>query len=49
MQALATGKAWLSDKTSAKAFTNDEGPRVQQQLDGYLKIWKQPLTISLDD
>jgi hypothetical protein len=51
MQALATGKAWLSDKTELQRLSQmTKVRRVQQQLDGYLKIWEeQPLTISLDD
>ncbi len=51
MRALATGKAWLSDKTELQRLSQLTKVRhVQQQLDGYLKIWEeQPLTISLDD
>ncbi len=51
MHALATGQAWLSDKTELQRLSQlTKVRRIQQQLDGYLKIWEdQPLTISLDD
>jgi hypothetical protein len=51
MQALGTGKAWLSDKTELQRLSQlTTVRRIQQQLDGYLKIWEdQPLTIFLDD
>lgn len=51
MQALSTGKAWLSDKTELQRLSQlTKVRRIQQQLDGYLEIWEnQALTISLDD
>jgi hypothetical protein len=51
MQALATGQSWLSDKTELQRLSQlTKVRRIQQQLDGYLKIWEnEPLTISLDD
>src|SRR6266496_1206108 len=51
MRALATGKAWLSDKTELQRLSQmTKVRRIQQQLDSYLKIWEdQPLTIFLDD
>lgn len=49
-QALATGKGWLSDKTRLQRLSQlTKVPRIQQQLEGYLKVWEdQPLTIMLD-
>jgi hypothetical protein len=49
-QALATGKGWLSDKTKLQRLSQlTKVPRIQQQLEGYLKIWEnQPLTILYD-
>jgi len=51
MRALATGKAWLSDKTELQRLSQlTKVRRIQQQLDSFLKIWEdQPLTIFLDD
>lgn len=51
MQALATGQSWLSDKTELQRLSQlTKVQRIQQQLDGYLKIWEnEPLTISLND
>jgi len=51
MRALATGKAWFSDKTELQGLSQlTKVRRVKQQLDGYLKIWEdQPLTIFLDE
>ncbi len=51
MHALATGKAWLSDKTELQRLSQlTKVRRIQQQLDSYLKIWEdQPLTIFLYD
>jgi hypothetical protein len=50
MQALATGRSWLSDKTKLQRLSQlTKVRRIQQQLEGYLKIWEdQPLTILLD-
>ena len=43
MQALATGKSWLSDKTRLQRLSQlTKVRRIQQQLDGYLKIWEDP-------
>ena len=49
-QALATSPAWLSDKNKLQRLLQQtKVPRIQQQLEGYLKIWEnQPLTIVLD-
>jgi len=48
MQALATGRAWLSDKAALQRLSQlTKVPRIQQQLDGYLKMWdEEALTIS---
>jgi hypothetical protein len=44
MQALATGKSWLSDKTRLQRLSQlTKVRRIQQQLDGYLKIWEDPI------
>lgn len=50
MQALATGQSWLSDKAELQRLSQQtKVRRIQQQLEGYLKIWEnQPLTISFD-
>jgi len=50
VQALATGKSWLSDKTRLQRLSQlTKVRRIQEQLDGYLKIWEdQALTIFLD-
>ncbi len=50
MQALATGKSWLSDKSKLQRLSQLTSVRpIEQQLGGYLKIWEdQPLTIFLD-
>jgi hypothetical protein len=50
MQALATGKSWLSDETKLQRLSQlTKVRRIQQQLDGYLKMWEDPaLTISLE-
>jgi len=50
MQALATGKSWLSDKTKLQRFSQmTKVRRIQQQLDDYLKQWAdQALTISFE-
>src|SRR5262245_60295994 len=50
LQALATGKGWLSDRTRLQRLSQlTKVPHLQKQLDGYLKIWDdQPLTIQLD-
>ena len=51
VQALATGQSWLADKSELQRLSQlTKVRRIQQQLDGYLKIWEnQPLTISVDD
>src|SRR5258705_2754030 len=44
MRALATGKSWLSDKTRLERLSQlTKVRRIQQQLDGYLKIWQDPV------
>jgi hypothetical protein len=50
MQALATGKSWLSDKTKLQRFSQlTKVRRIQQQLDDYLKLWDGPgVTISIE-
>jgi len=50
-QALATGKAWLSDERALKQLAQVTSvKRVRDQLDGYLKIWRsRPLAISAAD
>jgi hypothetical protein len=50
MQALATGKSWLSDKTKLQRSSQlTKVRRIQQRLDGYLKMWEDSaLTISLE-
>ena len=49
MQALATGKSWLSDKAKLQRLSQlTKVRRVQEQLDEYLKNWDDhPLTIFL--
>jgi hypothetical protein len=51
MQALATGRAWLSDKTKLQRLSQmTKARQIQQQLDGYLKIWEdQPTAIFLEE
>lgn len=50
MQAVVTGKSWLSDRTKLQRLSQlTKVPRIQQQLDGYLKIWEgQQPTIFVD-
>lgn len=50
VQALATGKSWLTDKTKLQRLAGlTKVRRIQQQLDNYLKAWEeQPLTISFN-
>jgi len=50
MQALATGKSWLSDKAKLQRLSElSKVKRIQQQLDGYLKIWEEPdISISFE-
>ena len=49
MQALATGKSWLSDKTKLRRLSQlTKVRRIQQQLDRYLKIWEDQPTIFLE-
>ncbi|HKF59389.1 MAG TPA: hypothetical protein VKJ45_28375 [Blastocatellia bacterium] len=47
MRALAVGKSWLSDKARLQHLSElTKVRRIQEQLDGYLKIWQgQPFTI----
>jgi hypothetical protein len=41
MQALATGQSWLSDKNKLQRLSQmTKSPRMQQQLDLYLKHWQ---------
>ena len=48
MEALATGKSWLSDKTRLQRLSLTKVRRIQRRLDGYVKIWEDPvLTISI--
>jgi hypothetical protein len=48
MDALATGKSWLSDKARLQRLSLTKVRRIQRQLDGYLKTWDDPvLTISI--
>ena len=51
MQALARGRAWLSDKAKLQRLSQlTKVQRIQQQLDQYLKLWENPpRTIFLDD
>jgi len=50
MQALATGKSWLSDKARLQRLSQlTKVRRIQQQLDNYLKNWEeQTVAIILD-
>lgn len=50
VQALATGKNWLTDKTKLQRLAGmTKVRRLQQEFDRYLKAWEeQPLTISFD-
>ena len=50
MQALATGKSWLSDKNKLQQLSQmTKIRRLQQQLSGYLKNWEnEPLTLFFD-
>jgi hypothetical protein len=50
MQALATGKSWMSDKIRLQRLSQQtKVRRIQQQLDRYLKMWEDPvLTISFE-
>ena len=44
MQALATGKSWLSDKTRLERLSPlTKVRRIQEQLAGYLKMWEDPI------
>ncbi len=44
MQALATGKSWLSNKTRLQRLSQvTKVSQIQQQLDSYLKIWDEPV------
>jgi len=50
MQALATGKGWLTDKTELQQLSQlNEVRAIQQRLDGYITMWEDlPLTIHVD-
>jgi hypothetical protein len=50
MNALATGKSWLSDKTTLQRLSElTKVRRIQQELEAYLKMWEEPaLTISFE-
>jgi len=49
VQALATGKSWLSDKTRLQRLSQLTKVRpIQQQLESYLKIWEDQPTIFLE-
>lgn len=44
VQALATGKSWLSDKTRLQRLSElTKVRRIQQQLDSYFKMWEEPV------
>jgi hypothetical protein len=49
-QALGTGRAWLSDETALQRLAQQTKVRgVRQQLEGYIKLWKDDLlTIFID-
>ena len=49
-QALATGRAWLSDKAALERLAQQtKVRRVRQQLESYEKLWEdEPLTILID-
>jgi len=51
VQALVTGKSWLSDKSKLQRLSQvTQVRRLRQDLDRYLKIWEdQPLTISVNN
>ena len=51
MQAIATAKSWLSDEGTLQRLSQlTKVRRVRDQLDGYVKIWKnQPLLVSFDN
>ncbi len=50
VQALATGKSWLTDKSKLqRLLPMSKVQRIQQQLDSYLKSWQyEALAISID-
>jgi hypothetical protein len=51
VQALATGRSWMTDRAKLQRLAGLSGVRRlhQQLLDNYLKLWdEQPLTIRLD-
>ena len=50
VQALATGKSWLYDKAKLQRLSElSKVKRIQQQLDGYLKMWEEPaISISFE-
>jgi hypothetical protein len=46
MQALATGKSWLADKSQLQRLSGlTTVPRMQQQLNEFLKLWQTQLSI----
>ena len=51
VQALATGKSWLSDKSKLERLSQvTQVRRLRHDLDRYLKIWEeQPTTISINN
>ena len=51
MQALVTGKSWLSDKSKLQRLSQvTQVRRLRQDLDRCLKMWEdQPLTISVNN
>ena len=49
MHALATGKAWLSDKNELERLSGlTKVRRLRQDMDRYLKIWDKPLAIHIE-
>ena len=50
LEALATGRNWLTDRTKLQSLSGLSNVRgIQQELDRYLRYWdEQPLTIFLD-
>jgi hypothetical protein len=50
VQALATGRSWLADEAKLQRLSRMTSvKRVRDDVDRYLKIWEQPLGISLND
>jgi hypothetical protein len=50
MNALATGKSWLSDKVKLQKLSQlTQVKRIQQELNRYMKMWEEPtLTIAVE-